>query len=333
MPCAALGERRRRTPDADRRERPERPAGDARPRAVGGLGLGQRLVRRLPPRAARCADRRARRLLRRLRDARRPREGAAAGLRLRRALLRVPPASPGRAAGRARRAALRRVRAEPRPGRQPRARRPPLADRRSRAPEAGRRRSCCSRRSCRCCSWARSTARRRRSCTSPITATSSSTSPCARAGHASSPPSRGRGELLDPHDPEAFARSQLDWTLREHGHHRAAARPLSRAARAATRSRAAGAAVARRRVGDRPRRCGDAACCAAARAHEEVLVAFHLGDGREPADRAARRHVGAAARLRERALRRAWRRVASKSPERREAGTMLVRGLPREGAS
>jgi maltooligosyltrehalose trehalohydrolase len=28
------------------------------------------------------------------------------------------------------------------------------------------------------------------------------------------------GELLDPHDPEAFARSQLDWTLREHGHHR-----------------------------------------------------------------------------------------------------------------
>ena len=28
------------------------------------------------------------------------------------------------------------------------------------------------------------------------------------------------GELLDPHDPEAFARSRLDWTLREGGSHR-----------------------------------------------------------------------------------------------------------------
>ena len=54
----------------DRRVRPQRPEGDALPRARR-LGLRRRLGRRLPPRAARAADRRPRRLLRGVRRARR----------------------------------------------------------------------------------------------------------------------------------------------------------------------------------------------------------------------------------------------------------------------
>ena len=83
------------------------------------------------------------------------------GLRLRRTATRSSAATgtaarPAGAAGRA----LRRVRPEPRSGRQPRARRSPDDARRPGATASSRPRPCCSRRSCRCCSWARSTARR-----------------------------------------------------------------------------------------------------------------------------------------------------------------------------
>ena len=70
--------------------------------------------------------------------------------------------------GRARRS-VRRLLAEPRPGRQPRARRPAAARRPGRWPRSAR----CCRRSRRCCSWARSTARTRRSSSSPTTSTRS----------------------------------------------------------------------------------------------------------------------------------------------------------------
>ena len=55
--------------DRDRRERAERPEGDARPRGRRRLGLRRRLGRRLPPRAAHADHRRARGLLRRVRHA------------------------------------------------------------------------------------------------------------------------------------------------------------------------------------------------------------------------------------------------------------------------
>ena len=110
------------------------------PASLGGLGLDSAWTRRSAPRAARAPDRRAARLLRRLRHDRRPRQVAAPGIRLRRAALAGARPPPRHAAGRARRAGLRRVLAEPRPGRQSRARRSPVDDRRPRAREARRRR-------------------------------------------------------------------------------------------------------------------------------------------------------------------------------------------------
>jgi maltooligosyltrehalose trehalohydrolase len=89
------------------------------------------------------------------------------------------------------------------------------------------------------------------------------------------------GELLDPHDPEAFARSQLDWTLREHGHHRqllelyrellalrrglAPLARLSLADASVTVRDDAGALLLQRTAGT-----------------EEVLVVFHLGQEESP---------------------------------------------------
>jgi maltooligosyltrehalose trehalohydrolase len=89
------------------------------------------------------------------------------------------------------------------------------------------------------------------------------------------------GTLIDPHDPEAFLRSRLDWTMREQGQHRqlldlyrellalrrdrAPLARLSLADASVTASEDAEAILLRRRAGD-----------------DEVLAAFHLGDGESP---------------------------------------------------
>ena len=89
------------------------------------------------------------------------------------------------------------------------------------------------------------------------------------------------GKLIDPHDPEAFLRSRLDWATREQGAHRqlldlyrellglrrdrAPLARLSLADASVTAIEDADAILLRRRAGD-----------------DEVLVAFHLGDGESP---------------------------------------------------
>src|SRR3712207_8842996 len=94
----------------------------ARPRR---LGLRRRLGRRLPPRTAGAADGGPRGLLRGVRRRRGPRQGLPPAARPRRDLLHVPPpALRGARRGPPARG-LRRLQPEPRPGRQPRVRRPP----------------------------------------------------------------------------------------------------------------------------------------------------------------------------------------------------------------
>ncbi len=89
------------------------------------------------------------------------------------------------------------------------------------------------------------------------------------------------GELLDPHDPEAFARSQLDWTLREHGHHRQLL-DLYRELLALRRDLAP---LARLSLADASvTELDDAATLLLRRSAgaEEILVAFHLGEDESP---------------------------------------------------
>ena len=169
----------------DRRVGPERPEGHP-PAELGGFGYDARVGRRLPPRAARAADRRPRaattRSSARVADLakafRRPfvHDGRYSTFRKRRFGAPADDRPPR---------AVRRLRPEPRPGRQPRARRPPAGRRRARWPRSAR----CCRRSRRCCSWARSTASRRRFSSSPTTSTRRSRPPRARGAGASSPPS------------------------------------------------------------------------------------------------------------------------------------------------
>ena len=177
----------------------------------GGWGCDARLGRRLPPRPARAAHRRPRRLLRGVRRDRAARQGLPPPARRTTATTRR---SRGRRFGAraddvaAR--ALRRLRPEPRPGRQPRVRRPPAA----RGAPARRAAARCSRRSRRCCSWARSTARPRRSSSSPTTSTRRSRSPRARAAGASSPASPSSPARRSPtrRTRETFRRSKLTRT-------------------------------------------------------------------------------------------------------------------------
>ena len=283
---AQLGEQPAPTAHADRGERPERRARDAsgngrRPRTRLGV------VRRPAPRGARRAHRRARGLLRRLRHARRPRQGAPPGLRLRRARVAVPRAAPRRSSRGPRRPPLRRVLPEPRPDRQPGARRAAVGARGFRDGQARRRASCCSRRSCPCCSWARSTARRRRSCTSPTTRTRSSTRPCARVGRASSRRSRARGSCPTRRTPTpSLARASTGACAS-----RASTGGCSTCTASCCACAATLAPLARLSLRDADvtlvedaetivlrRRAGD----------DEVLAAFHVGDGDSPPDRAAR---------------------------------------------
>ena len=102
--------------------------------------------------------------------------------------------------------------------------------------QARRRRSCCSRRSCRCCSWARSTARRRRSRTSPSHADAG-----ARRGRARGRAARVRGVRARR---RACPTRRTDDDVRalaprlepaRAGPARAAARPVPRAAATAPR--------------------------------------------------------------------------------------------------
>ena len=241
-----------------RRERPERPAGHPA-RAIGRL-------RATTPQWADdfhhalrvAAHRRARRLLRRVRRGRRARQGVPPPVRPRRHVLDAPPAALRRARRRPRRRAVRRLRPEPRPGRQPRVRRPAARRARGRSPRSAR----CCRRSRRCCSWARSTASARRSSSSPTTSTRRSRRRRARAAGASSPRSRpSPGEVPDPQDPATFERSKL---TREAATRRCASSTRGLLAAAPRRS-------ARRGRRDRLRR-GRAAGCASARGGHELVV-------------------------------------------------------------
>ena len=119
-----------------------------------------------------------------------------------------------------------------------RAGRPDRGARRRRRARASPRRPCCSRRSSRCCSWARSTARRTRSPTSSPTAIRSSSRRCAEAGPRSSGCDRD-GAALDPQAEATFVSARLDWTRRERRAERGLLRLVPSAARAATRTRAA----------------------------------------------------------------------------------------------
>src|ERR1019366_7516252 len=109
--------------DRDRRKRTERRAGDPR-RAGRRLELRRAVGRRIPPRPARAADRRARRLLRRLRHGRRSGEGLSPPVRLRRPILARAASMLRRPGRRSPTGPVRGLRPEPRPGGQPRVRRP-----------------------------------------------------------------------------------------------------------------------------------------------------------------------------------------------------------------
>ena len=100
----------------------------------------------------------------------------------------------------------RRLRPEPRPGRQPRARRPAAAAKRCASP----RRSSSSARSRRCSSRARSTARRRRSSSSPTTSTRSIADATREGRRREFAGFAGfSGEVPDPQDEATFERSKL----------------------------------------------------------------------------------------------------------------------------
>ena len=111
--------------DPDRRVRPQRP-GLVTPARGRRLRARRAVERRLPPRRARRADRRDARLLRRLRAAGRAGQGLRARVLPRRHLLVVPRPRPRRADRHRGHAdlAARGLQPEPRPGRQPRRRRP-----------------------------------------------------------------------------------------------------------------------------------------------------------------------------------------------------------------
>ena len=157
---------------ADRRERPQRPEGDP-PARAGRLGHGRPVGRRLPPRAARAAHGRRRRLLRRVRPRRAAGQGVPPAVRARRRLLAGAPPPHRRA--RRRPSASSSSSSSTRTTTRSATARSATASR----PRSGRsRRSArCSRPTSRCCSWARSTARTRRSSSSPTTSTRRSPTP------------------------------------------------------------------------------------------------------------------------------------------------------------
>ena len=131
---------------------------------------------------------------------------------------------------------VRRLRPEPRPGRQPRARRPAARRGPGRSPPL----HAAVARSRRCCSWARSTASRRPSSSSPTTSTRSiadATREGRRREFAAFAAFAGE-EVPDPQDPATFARSKLTREARP-GAGGALPRPARAAPRACRDGRAA----------------------------------------------------------------------------------------------
>ena len=110
---------------------------------------------------------------------------------------------------------LRQLPAEPRPDRQPRARRPARKHRQARRRSKPRWRSRCWRRWCRCCSWARNGARRRRFRSSAISR-AISPKPSARAGARNSPaPMRNMATRFPIRWTQStFQSAVLDWDAR-----------------------------------------------------------------------------------------------------------------------
>ena len=192
--------------------------------------------------------------------------------------------------------AARRLRPEPRPGRQPRLRRPP-AGRRA-AP--GRRRACSSPRSRRCSSWARSTASGARSSTSPTTTTRKSPRPRARGAAVSSPPSRRSAGRCPTrrirHLPRSFLRPVATPVTAHYAELLALRRRLGRAEAAVVeavdaRGRPAGAP---RRAGARPSTCPPARRGRPQRVGRRAVLDTGRRAARRPGRRAARVERGGA---------------------------------------
>ena len=177
--------RRDRARAGHRRERPERPEGHPpgapgrlRPRRRRGPTTSTTRCTRCSPASARAGTRSSARSAQLAKAFHRPHvhDGGYSTFRGRRF---------GAPRRRPRARAVRRLRPEPRPGRQPRLRRPAARARRGRWPRSAR----CWHPSPRCCSWARSTASARRSSSSPTTSTSGWPTRPARGAAGSSPPS------------------------------------------------------------------------------------------------------------------------------------------------
>ena len=209
------------------------------PRSELGLGFDCAVERRLSSLAAHAPHRRARRLLRGLR----PKVSDLARV-LTTGYLYTGQHSPyrGRKYGLRsedeRRRAVRRLRAEPRSDRQPdawatRCRRSSPCESCAWPP-----RPWCSRLSSRCCSWARSTARTRRSSTSPPTPIDDLIEAVRKGRREEFDDFVWEGEPPDPHDEETFRRSKLNGTLLERDEHAAMCDVLSaRCLRCAARRR------------------------------------------------------------------------------------------------
>ena len=211
--CARARRDRPAAAAADRRERPQRPEGDP-PARARRAGVRRPVGRRLPPRPARAAHRRARRLLRRLRRRPAPGRRHAPALRLPRAALGLPAPAPRRSRGRPSGAPVRGLLAEPRPGGQPGPGRPAPA--RRPAPRRAVDHAVALRPDA---LHGRGVRRGRApSSSSPTTPTRSSPTPPARGGAGSSRSSSGFGEEVpDPQDPATHRRSLLDHATRDGG--------------------------------------------------------------------------------------------------------------------
>ena len=178
-------------------------------------------------------------------------------------------------------APLRRLHPEPRPGRQPRARRAAAGARGLRDGSSSSPASCCSRRSCPLLFMGEEYGE-----TAPFQYftdhADAELNEGVRAGRAREFAAIARAGILpDAQDPDTFARSRLDWSLREQGRHgqllelyrellrlRRTLAPLTRLSLRdadVTLVEEAQTILLRRRAGN-----------------DEVLAAFHVGDGDSP---------------------------------------------------
>ena len=205
----------------DRGEQPERrPAGQAA-RAKAAIGLDGVWSDDFHHSVHALLDRRARRLLHGFRTPDGPRQGAPRACSCTTAATAVSPPPPRQPRGgdwtaRASSSACRiTTRWETAPRETASA--PCCRPRRS----GWRAACCCCRRACRCCSWARSTARPRRFRFSARSAIRGSSRRCGAAGARNSPPWRfeWKAEIPDPQGPETFAAAKLRWAWPEGSPH------------------------------------------------------------------------------------------------------------------